>query len=92
MYASVGEQWQVQHVKPNDRLVALVAMVVPMPCGRYDHVATSQWHLLALNCSEALAIDDEAAREGNMPMRRCSLAGLYYLQATIDSIGSVWRS
>lgn len=92
MNASIGEEWQIQHVKPDDRLVTLVAMIVPVPCGRDNHIATSQWHLLALNRSEALAIDDEATGEGNMPMCWRSLTGLYYLQATINSIGSVWSS
>lgn len=47
-------------------------MIMPMPNGRDNDIATNKWHLLPLNRCEAFSINNEARRKGKMSMRwRC---------------------
>jgi hypothetical protein len=72
----VDKVGQVQAVQPDDGRVvaslfvgALLAMIVPVPGRRDDHVTRAHRHSPAVDGGEpALALDDEAAGEGGMPV------------------------
>lgn len=70
MLTGIAEQEYIQHVEPNDGLVTLVIVVVPVPCGRDDDVSAHERHLLALDGGKALAVHDEATGIGNVSMSR----------------------
>lgn len=86
------EQGQIQQVKPNNRTLRLVAMIMPMPCRCYYDIASFQGHFLPFNGREALSVHDEATCKGYMTMGRGCLSWVHNLQACIDCIGSVWCS
>jgi hypothetical protein len=48
-----------------------------MPSRCYYDVASSKWHLLALNGSETFAINDETGSESDVPVGRRSFARIY---------------
>ncbi len=88
---------QIQPIKPDDRRVvaallvrALLAVVVPVPRRRHDHVAWLHRHTAPVNGGEAaLPFDDEAAGEGGVPVGGGRLAGLDQLQAGVEGVGGV---
>src|SRR5690349_5507054 len=70
------DQRYVEHVEPNRRSLALVAMLVPRPRRRHDEVAGT--HVAALACDRrvrAFTLDDETQRRGRVSMRASELAG-----------------
>ena len=83
------KEGQVQHVEPDDRLVALVAMVVPVPCRCHNHISSDKRHLLALNRSEAFTVHDEATGERNVPVRWSNLTGVHDLKPAVDCVRGV---
>lgn len=86
-----SEERQVEGVQPDDRSVALVAVIVPVPNGRHDHVTPLQWHLLALDRREALAVNDEPESKSNVPVSGRRLSGVDDLEAAVDGIRGVRR-
>ncbi len=84
----IRKERQIQDIEPHDWLLALVAVVVPMPIRCDDHIAAREGQLLALNGGESLAIDDEAKRRRDMSMGRRRLSGVDELQAGVDGVCS----
>ena len=91
MHRGETEQRQVEHVQPDDGVCALVAVVMPMPDGRHDNVTADERHLLALDGSESLAIDDEPTGKGEVSVGRGRLAGINQLKTSVDGICRVRR-
>lgn len=84
----ICKERQVQDIEPDDWLLALVAVIVPMPIRCDDDVATCEGQLLTLNSGESLAVDDEAKRRGDMSMGRRRLSRVDKLQAGVDGVCS----
>jgi hypothetical protein len=68
MHRCISEQGKIQDVQPDDRLVALIAVVVPVPGGRENNIASRQGHFLALHGSEPVAFHNEPEGICDMPM------------------------
>ena len=86
--AQEADQRHVEHVEPNRRLPAFVAMLVPRPRRRDDEVARSHVAALARDGRiSVLAFDDETQRRGRVAMRARELAGQDQLQAGIERVG-----
>lgn len=81
-----SEERQVECIEPDNRGIALVSMIMPVPCRRNDNIAASQGHLFSFNSREALAVDDESEGERDVPVRRSSLARVDDLKSTIDGV------
>ena len=84
----IRKERQIQDIEPHDWLLALVAVIVPMPIRSDDDVATCEGQLLALNSGESLTVDDEAKRRRDMSMGRRRLSGVDELQAGVDGVCS----
>lgn len=84
----ICKERQVQDIEPDDWLLALVAVAVPMPIRCDDHIAAREGQLLALNGGESLAVDDKAKRRRDMSMGRRRLSGVDELQAGVDGVCS----
>jgi hypothetical protein len=85
------EKRQVEHIQPDDGVCALVAVIMPMPDGRHDNVAADKWHFLALDGSEALAIDDEPTCKGEVSVSWGRLAGVDQLKTAVNGVCRVGR-
>lgn len=84
----IRKERQIQGIEPHNWLLALVAVIVPMPIRCDDDIATYERQLLALNGGESLAVDDEAKRRGDMSMGRRRLSRVDKLQAGVDGVCS----
>ena len=91
MHTSEPEERKVEGVEPNDRLIALVAVVVPVPSGGDDDITPLQGNLLTLYGGETLAVDDEPDGKGNMAVSRGSFARVDELETTIYGIRRIGR-
>lgn len=88
---SESEKGQVEGVQPDDGGIALVAVVVPMPDGRDDYITSPKRHLLSLDGSEALSINDESEGESNVSVSWCRFSRIHDLKTTVDGVSGVRR-
>jgi hypothetical protein len=65
-------------------------MVMPVPDRCDDNIASNERHLLALDCGETFAIDDESSCEGKMSVCWRCLARIDDLKTSINSVCCVW--
>lgn len=88
MDGEVGEVGQIQAVQPDHRARAVLTMIVPVPGGGQDHIASGHLNALAVDgCEAALAFDDEAHGKSRVTVRPGCLIGHYQLETSIDGIG-----
>jgi hypothetical protein len=92
VHSGILKQGQVQHIQPNNWLITLISVIMPVPRRCEDDVAALEGHLLPLHGSGALAVDDEAARVGDVSMGRGYLAGVDDLQAGVYGVSGMGRS
>ena len=79
---------KIEHVEPQHRLLRGIAMIVRRPVGGNDEIAGRHVGLLALDCSVgALAVEHEADRRGDVPVRGRDLARQDHLHAGKQGIG-----
>ena len=79
---------KVEHVEPQHRLVRRIAVVMRRPVGGDDEIAGRHEGFLALDRGVgALAVEHEADRRGDMPMRRRDLARQDHLHAGKERVG-----
>ena len=77
----------VQAVEPDDRIAAVVAVVVVRPRRRDDEVAEAHRRPLAVDGRvRAFAVEDEAKRRLRVPVRGRHFAGQDELQAGVDRL------
>ena len=80
----VMHERQVEHVEPDHRLMAIMAVLVPQAGRRQDQVAAAHRAFLAVDRGPgALALHHHAHRIGRMPMRGRPLAGQQQLHAQV---------
>ena len=82
-----AHQRDVEPVEPDDRIVAVVAVVVEGPRRRDDEVAVAHRRALAVDRRVgAFAVEHEAQRRLRVAMRRRDLAGQDQLQAGVERL------
>ena len=80
------EQGDVETVKPHDRLVPLVAVIVPDHGGREDEVAGGHAHFFPVNTGiSATSFHDEPQRRGRVAMGAGRLARQDELHRGVES-------
>lgn len=88
MHGKVLEVGQVEPVEPDHGARAVLAVVVPVPGRREDHVAALHADAPAVHGGEAaLALDDEAHGEGDVPVGAGRLVGHDELEACVEGVG-----
>lgn len=84
----VSEVGQVEAVEPNHGPRAVLAVVVPVPGRRQDHVASLHRDAFAVyRCEAALALDDEPHGERCVSMCLCCFVGHHQLQSGVQCVG-----
>jgi fermentation-respiration switch protein FrsA (DUF1100 family) len=99
VHREVDKAGQVEAVKPDNGpgvaallVGTLFAVVVPVPGRRDDDVARPHGHPPPVHRREAaLALDDETAGKGRVPVRGRRLARLHQLQTGVQRVGCVRR-
>jgi hypothetical protein len=82
---------EVQPVKPYHGARAFVAVVMPLPLRRKDHISFFHIELLSFDRREAAAtFDDEPQSKSPVAMRRSSLPIIDELEAAIDRVSGKW--
>ena len=80
----VIDQRQVEHIEPNHRVGAIVAMLVPQTGGRENQVATAHRAFLAIHRGvRALAFHNHAHRIRGVAMTGCPFTGHEQLHAQV---------
>jgi len=84
------DERNVESVQPDDRSIAVVAVVVPGPRGRHDEIAAQHFSANAVNRRiAARAFEHEAQRRLAMTMCPRYLTRKNQLEAGIDRIGRI---
>lgn len=84
----VSEVGQVEAVEPDHGTGAVLAVVVPVPGRRQDHVASLHGDAFAVHRGEAaLALDDEPHGEGGVSMCLGRFVGHHQLQSGVECVG-----
>lgn len=84
------ENREIETIEPDNRILALVAMVMPIPWRCEDHVSSLHPDFLTLDgCEAIIAFDDEPQRECGVSVCRSCLARQDELEATVNCVGGV---
>ena len=76
---------KVQHVQPDHRLGAIVAVLVPQPGGRQDQIAAPHGAFFTLHrAPRALAFHHHTHRVGRVAVRRCPFTWQQQLHAQVN--------
>jgi hypothetical protein len=83
----VSEVGEVETIEPDHRARTVLAMVVPVPCGREDDVASVHLYAATVYGGEAaVALNDKSHGEGCVSVGWCRLVGHDELKPGVNGI------
>ena len=90
MNREVAELRKIKTVQPNHWSSAIFTMIVVVPCGSQDDIATVHCNSLAMDGGEAtITFNNQTHRECDVAMRGCGLVWHNKLEACIDRVSCI---